>query len=215
MKHSLLLRFGISLWVLWFWLVGSGWSWDLFDGPDFSWGTSHGASFPWSVVCFPQLLCTAGLESGQFALTHSLYQGNTLNHMSHWRSAKTDSYSSLKHFIIILRSSDQELIGELPSLFVCLLNSNWGVQKVESEHWLSAGLDPGTSFLIICVLPFLFENLAGIQLLFCSKSRSVYFSTWQMYNPNFLTYVNWIAADGRGIWYFVFLLWKALFALRI
>lgn len=215
MKHSLLLRFGISLWVLWFWLVGSGWSWNLFDGPDFSWGTSHGASFPWSVVCFPQLLCTAGLESGQFALPRSLYQGNTLNHMSHWRSAKTDSYSSLKHFIIILRSSDQELIWELPSLFVRLLNSNWGVQKVESEHWLSAGLDPGTSFLIICVLPFLFENLPGIQLLFCSKSRSVYFSTWQRYNPNFLTYVNWIAADGQGIWCFVFLLWKALFALRI
>ena len=158
---------------------------------------------------------SAGLKSGQFALTHSLCQGDPLNHMSHWCSAKKDSFSSVKHFIIILRSSDQELIGEVPSLFVHLLNSNWGMQKVESEHWLSAGLDLGTSFLIICVLLFVFENLPGIQLLFCSKSRSMYFSAWQMCNPKFLTYVNWTAADGRGIWYFVFLLWKALFALRI
>lgn len=197
--------------VGWIWVVLKSLWW-----ARFFLGTSHGASFPWTVDCFPQSLCTAGLESGQFALTRSLsYQGNTLNHMSHWRSAKTDSYFSVKHFIIILRSSDQELIGEVPSLFVRLLNSNWGMQKVESKHWLSAGLDPGTSFLINCVLPLLFENLPGIQLHFCSKSRSVYFSTWQMYNSNFLTYVNWIAVDGRRIWYFVFLLWKALFALRI
>lgn len=201
--------------MLWFWLVGSGWSWNLFDGPDFSWEAVMVLLFHGLWIAFLSYFVQQVWKVDSLPLpVVCSYKGNTLNHVSHWRSAKTDSYFSVKHFIIILRSSDQELI-EVPSLFVRLLNSNWGMQKVESKHWLSAGLDPGTSFLIICVLPLLFENLPGIQLHFCSKSRSVYFSTWQMYNSNFLTYVNWIAVDGRRIWYFVFRLWKALFALRI
>lgn len=59
------------------------------------------------------------------------------------KKKKKKSYSYLKHFVIIPRGSNQELIGKVISLFVHQLKGNQGVQKTESEHWLAC-LDSGT-----------------------------------------------------------------------
>lgn len=40
----------------------------------------------------------------------------------------------MKHFVIISRDSNQELIGKVISLFVHQLKGNQGVQKTEPEH---------------------------------------------------------------------------------